>query len=319
MAAPRTAERRGPADEQAAFSELSEEQLGVLGRYGSEREVDEGDILFRRGDESYDFHAILAGRVAIVHDFGTPNERTLAEHGPGRYLGEYNLLTGQAVYMSAVVREAGRVLALSPDDLRQVIAQEPMLSEPILRTFLVRRAMLQGKGIGLKLVGSRYSPDTRRLLQFCARNRLPHSFLDVESDEIADELLREFHVPPEETPIAITGSEVLRNPSNAELAKAVRLVPRRETTDVVDLLVVGAGPAGLAASVYGATEGLETLAVESVAVGGQAGTSSRIENYLGFPAGLSGADLAARAVLQAEKFGARITAPSEAVELREEG
>ena len=318
MAGPRTAGPRGPADEQAAFSELTDEQLAVLARFGAERDVEVGEVLFRRGDAEYDFHAILSGRVAIVHDFGSPNERTLVEHGAGRYLGEYNLLTGQAVYMTAVVREAGRVLAVSPDELREVIAQEPALSEPILRTFLVRRAMLLGKGIGLKLVGSRYSPDTRRLLQFCARNRLPHSFLDVESDEVAEELLRQFRVPPEETPIAISGENVLRNPSNAELAEAVRLVPRRETTDVVDLLVVGAGPAGLAASVYGATEGLETFAVESVAVGGQAGTSSRIENYLGFPAGLSGAELAARAALQAEKFHARIATPTEAVVLRQE-
>ncbi len=317
MATPRTGGPPGRQTEPAAIATLSDEQLRDLGRFGSERDVQADEVLFRGGDVSYDFYAILSGRVAIVHDHGGPTEHTLVEHGPGRFLGEYNLLTGQPVYMSAVVREAGRVVALSPEELHEVIAQEPALSEIILRTFLLRRAMLLGKGFGLRLVGSRYSPDTRRLLRFCAQNRLPHSFLDVESDETAEELLRQFKVPPEETPIAIAGQEVLRNPSSAELA-AVLGVARRQTTDVVDLLVVGAGPAGLAASVYGATEGLTTLAVESVAVGGQAGTSSRIENYLGFPAGLSGAELAAKAALQAEKFDARISVPVEAVELREE-
>ena len=317
MATPRTGGPPGREKEPAAIATLSDEQIRDLGRYGSERDVQADEVLFRGGDVSYDFFAILSGRVAIVHDHGGPTEHTLVEHGPGRFLGEYNLLTGQPVYMSAVVREAGRVVALSPEELHEVIAQEPALSEVILRTFLLRRAMLLGKGFGLRLVGSRYSPDTRRLLRFCAQNRLPHSFLDVESDETAEELLRQFKVPPEETPIAIAGQEVLRNPSNAELATVLG-VARRQTTDVVDLLVVGAGPAGLAASVYGATEGLTTLAVESVAVGGQAGTSSRIENYLGFPAGLSGAELAAKAALQAEKFDARISVPVEAVELRED-
>jgi len=317
VATPRTGGPPGREKEPAAIATLSDEQLRDLGRFGSERDVQADEVLFRGGDVSYDFFAILSGRVAIVHDHGGPTEHTLVEHGPGRFLGEYNLLTGQPVYMSAVVREAGRVVALSPEELHEVIAQEPALSEVILRTFLLRRAMLLGKGFGLRLVGSRYSPDTRRLLRFCAQNRLPHSFLDVESDETAEELLRQFKVPPEETPIAIAGQEVLRNPSNAELATVLG-VARRQTTDVVDLLVVGAGPAGLAASVYGATEGLTTLAVESVAVGGQAGTSSRIENYLGFPAGLSGAELAAKAALQAEKFDARISVPVEAVELRED-
>jgi thioredoxin reductase (NADPH) len=302
----------------AAFPELREDHFAVLRRFGSERDVEAGEVLFRRGDTGYDFHAIVSGRVAIVQDLDCPDERTIAEHGAGRFVGEYNLLTGQAVYLSAVVREPGRVIAVSPDQLRKVIAQEPELSELILRAFLERRAMLVGQGVGLKLVGSRYSPDTRRLLEFCARNRLPHSFVDLESDAAAETLLREFQVRPEETPIVITGGGVLRNPTNSSLAGAVGLKRARKES-AADLLVVGAGPAGLAAAVYGASEGLRTLAVEGVAVGGQAGTSSRIENYLGFPAGLSGSELAARAAVQAEKFDARIVAPSEAVALREDG
>ena len=317
MARPRTAELAGEKD-RAAFSTLSEEELAELSRFGAEQEAAKGDVLFRAGDVSYSFFAILAGTVAIVHDYGGPTEHTLVEHGAGHFLGEYNLLTGEPVYMTAVVREPARVVALSPDQLREVIAQEPALSEIILRTFLLRRGMLLGQGFGLRLVGSRFSPDSKRLLEFCSQNRLPHSFLDVEGDETAEELLREFRVPPEQTPIAITGGEVLRNPSNADLAAALGLAPRRRSTDVVDLLVVGAGPGGLAAAVYGATEGLTTLAVESVAVGGQAGAAPRIENYLGFPAGISGVELAARAALQAKKFEARISTPAEAVQLSAE-
>ena len=301
-----------------AFPELRDDHLNVLRRFGTERSVEAGEVLFRRGDTAYDFHAIVSGRIAIVLDFEGPGERTIAEHGAGRFLGEYNLLTGQAVYLTAVVREPGTVIAVPPEQLREVIAQEPELSEVILRTFLERRAMLVGQGVGLKVVGSRFSPDTRRLLEFCARNRLPHSFLDLESDETAEELLRGFDVSPEETPIVMTGDGALRNPANAALAAAVGLKRARQP-GTADLVVVGAGPAGLAAAVYGASEGLRTMAVEGVAVGGQAGTSSRIENYLGFPAGLSGTELAARAALQAEKFDARIVSPSEAVALNEDG
>ncbi len=292
--------------------------MDVLRSFGAERQIEAGERLFSRGDSCYDFHAIVSGRVALVADFGDEDERTIVEHGPGRFLGEYNLLTGQPVYLTAVVREGGRVIVVTPDGLRQLIAQNSILSELVLRTFLVRRAMLLGEGIGLKIVGSRYSADTGRLLEFCARNRLPHGFVDVERDEQAEGMLRDFGVQPDETPIAITEEAVLRNPSNSDLARALGVVSHSHPTDVVDLLIVGAGPAGLAAAVYGASEGLTTLVVEGGAIGGQAGTSSRIENYLGFPGGLSGAELAAKATLQAEKFDARIMTPCEAVALREE-
>ena len=178
--------------------------------------------------------------------------------------------------------------------------------------------MLIGLGAGFTIVGSRYSPDTRRLREFCARNRLPHRWIDVEEDQEAEALLREVGVTPEETPVVIwRGREVLRNPSNAELARRIGL--RASSPEgVCDLVVVGTGPSGLAASVYGASEGLETVALDAVATGGQAGTASKIENYLGFPSGISGAELAERATIQAEKFGARISVPAEASALSEE-
>jgi thioredoxin reductase (NADPH) len=302
----------------AAFPTLSTAQLETLRAYGGERRVAQGDLLFREGDLSYDFFTLVEGRVAIVERFGRADERFITEHGPGRFLGEMNLLTGQGVYLTAVMLEPGRVIAVPPARLREVIAQDPALSELILRAFLLRRLLLMSRGVGLRVIGSRFSSDTRRLLEFIARNSLPHSWLDLERDPSADVLLREFGVKPSETPVVIWGETVLRNPTNAQVAQTVGLTHTRDATAVADLVVVGGGPAGLAASVYGASEGLSTVTLESVAIGGQAATSTRIENYLGFPAGLSGSELAARAALQAEKFHAHISVPAEVVGLEDQ-
>ena len=176
--------------------------------------------------------------------------------------------------------------------------------------------MLIELGAGFRIVGSRYSPDTRRLREFAARNRLPHRWIDLEQDQEAEALLRQLGIRPEETPVVIwRGEQVLRNPSNAELARVIGLPAPAPGRDRCDLVIVGAGPAGLAAAVYGASEGLATVVLDAVATGGQAGTSPRIENYLGFPSGISGAELAERAVIQAEKFGAHISVPAEATAL----
>ena len=260
-------------------------------------------------------YVILEGRIAIIDDFGGARERALIEYGPGAFTGEYTVLTGQAVYLSAVAAEPTRLIEIKPGGLRELMAQQETLSELILGALLRRRAILIRLHTGLAIIGSSYSADTRRLLEFTARNRIPRSWVDVERDAAAEAMLRDFGVAPEQTPVVTWGPRVLKNPTNAQLARALGFAPAPGPAEVVDLLVVGAGPAGLAALVYGASEGLSTLALESVAVGGQAGTSTRIENYLGFPAGLSGADLAARAALQAAKFGARITAPSQAAGL----
>lgn len=303
---------------------LSPEQTEVLARAGTVRSFSAGGVLFRAGDSGYELMVITSGRVAIVDGYGTSAEREIVEHGPGRFLGELNLLTGQAVYLTAVAREATEAIAVTPEALRRVLAQEPTLSDILMRALLVRRSILLGTGVGLRVIGSRYSNDTGRLLEFLARARVPSTWLDVESDPGAEELLTAAGVGPDETPVVITnGHELLRNPSNAELAAQIGLTRTGGDGpvdgEVWDLLVVGAGPAGLAAAVYGASEGLATIGLEAVAVGGQAGTSSRIENYLGFPAGLSGSDLAARAAVQAEKFGARLTSPCEAAGIHSEG
>lgn len=295
----------------AAFPTLSETQISFLKDYGVVRETKAGQVLFQEGDTSYDFIVILEGDVEIVENFGG-EDRTIATHGAGRFLGEMNMLTGQAVYLSAVVSEPGKVLAIPPENLREIVTEEPTLSDIILKAFLARRQVLMNVGTGLRIIGSHYSREALRLREFAVRNRLPHAWLDLEEENGAKAMLKEFGVERSETPVAVWNGEALRNPTNAQLARRIGLDVDNSGGQTYDLIVVGAGPAGLAATVYGASEGLSTLNLEAVALGGQAGTSSRIENYLGFPAGLSGMELASRAMVQANKFGARTTVPQEA-------
>jgi thioredoxin reductase (NADPH) len=305
-----------PEDAAVAFPPLGDEQMEAFRRFGLERTVGAGEVLYRRQDPHSAMYVILEGRVAIIDDFGGAQEHAIVEHGPGGFVGEYNLLTGQAAYLSAVAAERTRLIEIRPGRLRELMAQEETLSELVLRALLRRRMALISWHRGLSIIGSGYSADARRLLEFTARNRIPRNWVDVERDDAAEALLRGFGVAPEQTPVVTWGPQILKNPANAELARVLGFASAPEPTELVDLLVVGAGPAGLAASVYGASEGLSTLTLESVAVGGQAGTSTRIENYLGFPVGLSGADLTARAALQAAKFGARISAPASAAGLQ---
>lgn len=299
-----------------AFPRLTAAQIRALAAPGVRRETQEGDILYREGDLQCDLDVVLEGMVAVVEDLGGPDEHVVGVHGPGRFLGELSLLTGQAVFVTAVVVEAGAVLVVPSEGLRDLVVQDPVLGDVFLRAYLLRRALLIGQGAGLRIVGSRYSPDTLRLREFADRNRLPHRWVDVDTDPQAEALLADLGVRPEETPVVLwRGETVLRNPSTAELARVVGLRQTHPCEGVCDLLIVGAGPAGLAAAVYGASEGLTTVLLEAVASGGQAGSSPQIENYLGFPLGIPGTDLAERAAVQAEKFGARLTVPAEAMAL----
>jgi thioredoxin reductase (NADPH) len=295
---------------------LNEDQIEVLSRYGETRKTEVGQVLYRAGDTSNDFFVVLEGEVEVIDDFAG-EARTIGVFLAGRFLTELNMLTGQALYLTAVVREGGEVLAISREQLKEVVTEEPNLSDIILKAFLARRSYLMRTGVGLRIIGSRHSGDATRLREFAARNRLPHVWIELEEDPRAEALLERFGASPSETPVTIwQGKEVLKNPTNAELARTIGLKVDAPWERTYDLVVVGAGPAGLGASVYGASEGLSTLALESVALGGQAGTSSRIENYLGFPAGLSGFELASRALVQADKFGARTAVPEEAVSLK---
>jgi thioredoxin reductase (NADPH) len=297
---------------------LDAAQLTVLRAYGSEQATAAGDVLFAEGDATYDLIIVLEGEVQIVANAGQPAETVIATYGPGGFLGEISLLTGQRAFLAAVARTTGRVLRIPVAQAREVMAQEPPLSELILRTFLLRHANLTRIGFGLTLIGSRFAPDTRRILEVLARNRIASTWLDLEDSPQAEAMLCELDVPVDALPIVIVpGRPLLRNPSTRELLDGLGMSETGETdpSTTCDLLVVGGGPSGLSAAVYGASEGMATVLAEDTAFGGQAGTSSLIENYLGFPAGLSGEEIAARSVLQAEKFGVRMKLAAKAVAL----
>ncbi|MFB9445379.1 FAD-dependent oxidoreductase [Dactylosporangium vinaceum] len=296
---------------------LDEAHIEALAGQGARHRTQTGEVLIRQGEEHYDFVVVLSGKAVDVEG-SDGDERVIGVHGPGRFLGELSLITGQAAFCTSRVDEPGDVLRVPVDRLKAVIVQDSTLADLILKAYLTRRSLLIGRGAGLRIIGSRFSPDNRRLREFAARNRIPHHWLDLEQDQEAEALLRGLQVRPEDTPMVICPSgQVLRNPSNAQLARAVGLPAPRPGVTVCDLAVVGAGPAGLAAAVYGASEGLVTVTLDEFATGGQAARSSRIENYPGFPAGISGGELAERAVVQAEKFGAAFNVPARACGLEE--
>ena len=306
-----------PPDRNGAFPRLNDDQRARLLAVGELRKVVPGEVLFTDGDDSYDFFVVESGAVAIVRGLGDENH-VIAVHGRHRFLGELNLLTGGRVYLSAVVRDAGEVIQVPIDNLRRLVADDEELSNMILRAFMARRSILIEVGGGVRVIGSRYSLDARRLREFLARNRVPYHWVDLEEDEEAERSLRALGVEPADTPVVAGGQGVLRDPSNAEVAEMLGLGARGAPPPLCDLVVVGGGPAGLSAALYGASEGLDTQAIDAVAFGGQASTSARIENYLGFPTGISGSELTARASLQAKRFGARLMVPAEATALSRE-
>jgi thioredoxin reductase (NADPH) len=301
-------------DRDGAFPRLTEEQLEILDRVGERRPLVPGDVLFRPGDH-YDFFALVWGRVAILDDYGSPHESVVGIHGDGRFIGELGLITGEPAMLAAVARAPGEAIVVRREALQTLVGANQQLGDLILSALIARRALLIGLGSGLRLIGSRLTADTRRLREFLTRNRIPHTFLELESDAQAEALLRGLSIAPRETPIVVRGTTVLRNPSNIEMGDALNLRASPAPDEVCDTVVIGAGPAGLGAAVYAASEGLKTVLVDSVATGGQASTSARIENYLGFPAGVSGSELAERAAVQAARFGVRITVPATAVAL----
>jgi thioredoxin reductase (NADPH) len=305
-----------PSD--ASAPTLDDRQLAALDALGTRRSVAAGEYLYREGDAAYDFFVVVSGAVDIVmHVDG--EERVIVRHGAGRFLGELNMLTGLRVFVSARVAEAGQVIVVPVADLRRVLATQPTLGDTILAAFMARRAMLlTDASAAIRVVGSRYSPESQRIREYLARLRVPHEWLDADSDDAVDRLLRDVGVTPAELPVVIASGSVLRRPTPGALGEYLGLTVGNLPDRCFDVVIVGGGPAGLAAAVYGASEGLRTLGVDMVAPGGQAGTSSRIENYLGFPTGISGADLTQRALVQAEKFGAHLTAPCAATSLREQ-
>ena len=298
---------------------LQAAHLALLRRCGQERPTTAGQVLFREGDRAYEFLVVLSGAVTIVdHEAGVVRE--LATFGPSGFLSELNILTGERLFATAVVREAGSVLAVPVERLHEAIAQDQELSDLIVQTVLRRRQWLLQHRTGMQIVGSRSSPDARRLRDFAARNSLPHVWVDLDTDPAAGTVLAHQGLSPSAAPVVLMrGGEVLCNPSNGQLARAAGFGMGVLPQKTFDVAVVGAGPAGLAASVYGASEGLATAVIDGMGVGGQIGTTSKIENYLGFPAGVSGREFAERALLQVLRFGARLLVPSTAAGLARRG
>jgi thioredoxin reductase (NADPH) len=284
---------------------LSSSQLATLAEVGEQRTAEVGEKLFEVGDDSYPFIAIIEGEVAVLNGAG----EEIVRHGASGFLGEINLLTGQTVFLTAVVTEPLRYIAVDRLALKQLLFDDGSLSDLLLTAFVERRELLQRlEGIGIEIVGTRESSETRRLVEYARRLRLPYSLVTpAESEHAAGsvEQLDGHDIPL----VRLPGGGELLGPSNGELSRALGIGLELEQREEVDLLVIGGGPAGLGAAVYGASEGLDTLVIESTVVGGQAGTSRRIENYLGFPAGISGVELTSRAVTQARKFGARTATP----------
>jgi thioredoxin reductase (NADPH) len=280
---------------------LSSSQLETLAEHGKRRTAQVGDVLYTVGDETYPFIAIEEGEVAILDAAG--NE--IVRHGPSGFLGELNLLSGQTVFVTAVVKQPLRYIEVERDALRKLLFDDAPLSDLLLSAFIDRREALQRvEGIGVEVVGPRASDATMRMLGFLRANRLPFTW--------HDEVPADGEQPPV---VRLPGGVEMRHPSTGDVLRALGVGAELERHEDVDLLVVGAGPAGLASAVYGSSEGLKTLVVESTALGGQAGSSRRIENYLGFPAGISGTEFTSRAVSQARKFGARPATPYRAIGL----
>jgi len=300
------ADRSEPMD--PMFPRLTAAQIARLLPLGRRRRVAAGEVVYERGSAKRGFYILLSGRVEISAP-SRSGEESLATHEAGQFTGEVDMISGRHSLVRARALEGSELLEIDPADLRHIVQTDAELSELFLRTFVLRRAYLVANTLGgVVLVGSGHSADTLRLKAFLVRNGHPHVYLDVERDAGVEALLAHFQIGLGDIPVLMCQDRdrALRNPSNAEVAAALGFNSELDDGRVHDLVVVGAGPSGLAAAVYGASEGLDVLVLESSAPGGQAGSSSRIENYLGFPMGISGQDLAGRALLQAEKFGANL-------------
>ena len=297
----------GPVNQEHAFPALTPSQIDRIRPFGKIRQAEVGEILFEPGDATAHFFVLLSGAMEIVQP--TLNgERLIVTHQAGGFTGEMTMISGRGALARGRVTAAGEFLELSPEALRTLVARDEELSGVFMRAFILRRLLLISASQGnVVLLGSRHSAKTLRLREFLGRNGHPHTYVDLDTDTGAQELLDRFTVTPAEIPVVIcNGQTVLRSPSIQELARCLGLNANITAAEVRDLVIVGAGPAGLAAAVYGASEGLDVLVIEAESPGGQAGSSSRIENYLGFPTGISGNELAGRASAQAQKFGAKM-------------
>jgi thioredoxin reductase (NADPH) len=290
-----------------AFPALTEEQIDRIRPLGRIRQVRSGDVLIKPGDTVIPFYVLLSGRMEIVQP-SLDGERMIALHEPGGFTGEMTMLSGARSQVVGRVSEGGEFLELGPENLRVLVARDAELSEILMRAFILRRLEMIRQGWGaLVVLGSQHSARTLEIREFLSRNGQPYTYVDLDRDQTSQELLDRFEVKPRDVPVVICpGQGVLRNPSVRDLAAGLGLSAVSGGKQIRDVIIVGAGPAGLAAAVYAASEGLDVLLIETSSPGGQAASSSKIENYLGFPTGISGQELAGRAASQALKFGAQI-------------
>src|SRR5271163_4352194 len=297
----------GPVNQEQAFPALTPSQIDRIRPFGRIRQTTVGEILFEPGDATAHFFVLLSGALEILQ-LTLQGEHLIVTHQAGSFTGEMTSISGRGALARGRVTAAGEFLELTSEALRTLVARDGELSGIFMRAFILRRVLLISSGGGnVILLGSRHSAKTLRLREFLTRNGHPHTYIDLDTETGAQELLDRFTVTAAEIPVVIcNGETVLRGPSIQELARCLGLNAHITTSEVRDLVIVGAGPAGLAAAVYGASEGLDVLVIEAESPGGQAGSSSKIENYLGFPTGISGQELAGRAAAQAQKFGARV-------------
>lgn len=290
-----------------AFPVLTAEQINRIRPLSRVRKVKAGEIVFEPGDLDISFFVLLSGSMEIVQP-GIQGERLIVNHDAGEFTGEITMISGRRGLVRGRVTAAGEFLEMSSAQLRTLVARDAELSELFMRAFILRRVTLINRGQGnVILMGSRHSAKTLRLREFLTRNGHPFTYVDLDTDNSSQQMLDHFQVTTEEIPVVVCNNRtVLRSPSIQELARCLGLNAHITASEVRDLVIVGAGPAGLAAAVYGASEGLDVLVIEAESPGGQAGSSSRIENYLGFPLGISGQELAGRAAAQAQKFGAKV-------------
>jgi len=289
------------------FPKLTPAQIDRIAAHGRIRSVQPGEVLIEQGDTSVPFFVVITGELEIVRPFDA-YETLVTVHGSGEFTGEVNMLSGRRSFFRARATKPGKVIELDHQQMLTLVQTDAELSDILMRAFILRRVELIAAGVGdIILIGSTYCASTLRIKEFLMRNGHPYSYIDLECDPDVQNLLDSFKISASEIPVLICrGQLALRNPSNQQIADCLGFNESVDQTHVRDLVVIGAGPSGLAAAVYGASEGLDVLVLETSSPGGQAGSSSKIENYLGFPTGITGQELAARAYLQAQKFGAHM-------------
>ncbi|HWZ24524.1 MAG TPA: FAD-dependent oxidoreductase [Verrucomicrobiae bacterium] len=304
-----------PERREQLFPKLTDAQIERIASVGRTRRVAKGEMLIKQGEVA-PFFVITSGRLDIIQPT-EQGELTIVQHEPGHFTGELNMLTGRRSLVCARMGEDGEVIELTPEEMQALVQTDVGISQVLMTAFIFRRLELIANHVGdAVVIGSPHSPGTLRIKEFLSRNGHPYTYLDLDKDSGVQEMLDKFKVSVDEIPVLICrGTMVLRNPSNQQVADCLGLNPKLDETQVLDVVIVGAGPAGLAAAVYAASEGLSVVMIETTAPGGQAGSSSKIENYLGFPTGISGQNLAGRAYAQAQKFGAKLIIARSATKL----